>query len=357
MHRFWEYLIEPIFKEFGIKNIVEIGSEGGGHTNKLINYAKNNNGIIYSIDPFPKYDYKDLESKYKNNFKQYVDLSLNVLPLLKNIDAVLIDGDHNWYSVFNELKIIDNDYEEFPLVFFHDTSWPYARRDLYYNPETIPDEFRHQYQNKGMLPKQNELATFGYNKSLYNAIHEGGEKNGVLTAIEDFIEYSEKEFDLYSFNIYHGLSLLIPKDKSAILKDMKILSNVYPTFLQLSENLWWDSLIQIFEYQEQLYNENLRFNDLSNKFNDLSNKFNVLNEQNNQIRSKATKLEQKNKKLNKKNEKLNKKLLKKIEKIEKQKTTIKNKDILISQYSNSFSWKITKPIRYIGKLIRKLIRK
>ena len=29
----------------------------------------------------------------------YKELSLNVLPLLKDYDVALIDGDHNWYTV------------------------------------------------------------------------------------------------------------------------------------------------------------------------------------------------------------------------------------------------------------------
>ena len=27
--------------------------------------------------------------------------------LLRNPDAVLIDGDHNWYTVFHELQVLD----------------------------------------------------------------------------------------------------------------------------------------------------------------------------------------------------------------------------------------------------------
>ena len=75
----------------------------------------------------------------------------------------------------------------FPLIFLHDIDWPYGRRDLYYDPSTIPAEFRHRYAKKGIAPGRSELLdSGGFNLHLDNATHEGGPRNGVLTAIEDF---------------------------------------------------------------------------------------------------------------------------------------------------------------------------
>ncbi len=39
-----------------------------------------------------------------------------------------------------------------PVLILHDVGWPYGRRDLYYTPETIPEEFRQPYEQAGMLP-------------------------------------------------------------------------------------------------------------------------------------------------------------------------------------------------------------
>ena len=49
-------------------------------------------------------------------------------------DCIIIDGDHNWYTVFNELTIIEkrNLLKEGGTIFFHDIAWPYGRRDMYY---------------------------------------------------------------------------------------------------------------------------------------------------------------------------------------------------------------------------------
>ncbi len=68
-------------------------------------------------------------------------MSLEQLPLLEEIDAVILDGDHNWYTVYNELKLLSRQVDDgrpYPLVLVHDIGWPYGRRDLYYDPDVDP---------------------------------------------------------------------------------------------------------------------------------------------------------------------------------------------------------------------------
>jgi hypothetical protein len=117
-------------------------------------------------------------------------------------DCILIDGDHNWYTVFNELRLI----RELPLVrpggfiFLHDVGWPYGRRDLYYQPDTIPAEFRHPFAQKGMIRGQSELAEVGgFNSHYNNALREGGPKNGVLASIEDFLAQHPQDYRFFGF--------------------------------------------------------------------------------------------------------------------------------------------------------------
>src|SRR5947209_13870332 len=76
-----------------------------------------------------------------------------------------------------------------PVLVMHDVSWPYGRRDLYYAPERIPEEFRQPYAQQGMRPDRKKLvAGGGLNPTMYNAVTEGGPRNGVMRALEDFIE-------------------------------------------------------------------------------------------------------------------------------------------------------------------------
>jgi hypothetical protein len=222
MYRFWKDIIKPIFIEENVKSVVEIGSEFGDNTMNILEYCSENEGHLTSIDPAPAFDYLKLEEEH-GCFTLMKDISLNALPKIKKYDAILIDGDHNWYTVFNELKIVEKsalNNNKFPIVFLHDTEWPYARRDMYYIPETIPAEFRKPYANKGMLPGHSvlidpdtELGEKSINPTLNNALFEGGEKNGVLTAIEDFIHESPFPLTLYKLPQYYGLGILFNNNK------------------------------------------------------------------------------------------------------------------------------------------------
>lgn len=216
MNRMWNNIILPIIEKINAKYIIEIGSDTGINTKNILEYCVRNNGKLVSIDPFPKFDINQYKEYYGDIFELYKEISLDRLSLLKNYDVVLIDGDHNWYTVYNELKLIESSFanEKFPLIFLHDVLWPYARRDLYYNPETIPKEFRNDYFKKGIIKNQKFLTDEGgLNQGLYNSIEETSDKNGVLTAIEDFISESNVDYTFIKVNIFYGLGILFPKDK------------------------------------------------------------------------------------------------------------------------------------------------
>ena len=212
MHRHWEKTILPLIEKLEPKHIVEIGSDTGINTNNILRYCEKNNCKLTSIDPKPNFDVDKLKEKYNGKFDFYFDLSLKILPFLEKFDVILIDGDHNWYTVFNELKTIENIYKKnnnYPLILFHDVAWPYARRDLYYNPETIPEEYLLPYDTLGMIPYEKGLSKDkGLNHGFNNALFEGGEKNGVLTAIEDYIDASSLNLLFYSIPAYNGLGIL-----------------------------------------------------------------------------------------------------------------------------------------------------
>lgn len=216
MQRFFETVIEPIFKIEKIKNIVEIGADKGLNTAKLIGYANKFGGKIYSIDPVPGFDSEKWERENPESFVMIKDLSLNVIKNINDADCFLIDGDHNWYTVYSELNEIFSTYGEkkFPLVFFHDILWPYDRRDLYYSPETIPEIYRHDYERKAILPDSAALSENGINGRLFNAKKYGGSRNGVLTAVEDFIrEHSSLGLEFLTHDVLFGLGMLALKEK------------------------------------------------------------------------------------------------------------------------------------------------
>jgi len=220
MYRFWANVIEPMLKSVKATKIVEVGSWRGANTLNLLKYCRSAGGFLHVIDPLPEYDTREWEEEYSGYVQFYLDLSLNALSKITQIDAVLIDGDHNWYTVYNELKQLEANCARYgcpyPLVFLHDVSWPYARRDLYYNPNQIPEEYRHEHDKKGILPNTPRLVdTGGLNNHFSNAILEGGTKNGVLTAIEDFMLDSSFDFELVKIPIFSGLGILVDANLAA----------------------------------------------------------------------------------------------------------------------------------------------
>jgi hypothetical protein len=143
--------------------------------------------------------------------------SLQALPLVSPCDVVLADGDHNWYTVYHELKLLEGQNRAadraFPLVLLHDTEWPYGRRDLYYDPDSIPVDYRHSYECKGMVPGMSDLQEKGgLNPAYCNARHEGGPRNGVLTAVEDFLGSTTLTLKFISIPGSFGLGILFPSE-------------------------------------------------------------------------------------------------------------------------------------------------
>ena len=215
MQRFWETVLEPVLEAVQPRAIVEIGSDQGGNTLNLLEYCKQTGATLHAIDPAPGYDVSEWQNKHGDHLVFHEDLSLNALALIENFEVVLIDGDHNWYTVLNELKTIerlcDESGQSFPLVLLHDIGWPYGRRDLYYDPDSIPEEHRKPYAQKGMLPGVTGLVEEGgMNRHLNNALREHEPKGGVRTAVEDFLSASRYELELLELPGIHGLGILTP---------------------------------------------------------------------------------------------------------------------------------------------------
>jgi len=212
----WGKVIRPLVEAVGGTRILEIGAEYGVSTEALLNYVRQVNGHLHCIDPVPEFDVDEFVAENEGILSFYKDMSLNAIPNIPEVDVAMVDGDHNWYTVYNELKLIEaahgHDPDKLPLIFAHDIGWPYGRRDLYYDPSNIPEEFRQPYAQRGIGPRKKELLPEGgLNADLCNAIMEGGERNGVLTGVEDYIKESELELEFLNLPLYYGLGIVISK--------------------------------------------------------------------------------------------------------------------------------------------------
>ena len=215
-------LIFPVLEVAQAKHVVEIGADTGGMSLMLAKYCLKQGGQLTSIDPAPTPDFRIWA--LLNSQVHHIDLpSLEAFPQLTNVDAWIIDGDHNWYTVYNEIKeaekICRRDGKPL-LAFFHDVCWPCARRDMYYAPDRIPAEYRHPFSRTDGVTLDNSALVkergFRGGVNFAWADHEGGPRNGVLTAIEDFMSkrYREgREFGFAEIPGILGLGVLFDLDQ------------------------------------------------------------------------------------------------------------------------------------------------
>jgi cephalosporin hydroxylase/glycosyltransferase involved in cell wall biosynthesis len=221
VYPFWDLVIAPVIEAAGAKRIVEIGALRGDTTVRMLDRLGPDTEL-HVIDPVPEFDPEEHMARFPGRYVFYRDISHNVLPRLGPVDVALVDGDHNWYTVYHELKMLAEAAEAagqpLPVLIMHDVLWPYGRRDLYYTPETIPDEFRHPYAQRGMRPGRSELVPEGgggVSPTLNNALEEGGPRNGVMTALEDFLAEYSQPVRLIVIPIYFGLAIVASEERLA----------------------------------------------------------------------------------------------------------------------------------------------
>jgi cephalosporin hydroxylase len=196
--------------------VIEIGALRGETTVKML-HDLGPECELHVIDPLPQFDPTEHERAFPGRYFFHLGISHDILPTLAPADVVLVDGDHNWYTVYNELKMLAATARTaevpLPLIVLHDVGWPYGRRDLYYEPSRIPDEFRQPYRRKGIRPGRSGHAPLGgMNVELDNADHEGGPRNGVFTAVEDFVAEHDQPVRLAMFPLYFGLAVIAEID-------------------------------------------------------------------------------------------------------------------------------------------------
>jgi Methyltransferase domain len=194
------------------RSVVEIGAFRGEFTKELLAWGRGSGARITAIEPEPPPELLELRER-QPDLELIRGTSLEALPELSPADAVIIDGDHNHYTVSRELDLIAERApgDSLPLIAFHDVCWPHGRRDSYYAPQRIPDEHRQPLARDVLLaPGEPGAARAGIFFPCA-AREEGGPGNGVLTAIEDFMEARES-LRLAIVPVFFGLGLLWRED-------------------------------------------------------------------------------------------------------------------------------------------------
>jgi cephalosporin hydroxylase len=212
MFPLWEDVIARVIDAVGARRIIEIGALRGETTTRMLKRL-GPECELHVIDPEPQFDPGEHERALPGRYHFHLGTSLEVLPGLPPADVVLVDGDHNWYTVYHELRALAATAQRvgasLPVLVLHDVAWPYGRRDLYYAPERIPAEFRQPYRRAGMRPGQSALVgNGGMNRDMANAEHEGGPRNGVMTAVDDFVAEHPERLRVVVLPIFYGLAIV-----------------------------------------------------------------------------------------------------------------------------------------------------
>jgi hypothetical protein len=230
-------LVVACLDAVGARSVTEVGAFMGELTELLVRRADTLDGTVIAIDVAPHPDLEALEPAHEN-LELLRETSFEALGRIAQSDAIILDGDHNYYTVSEELRIISErahaEGHRLPLLLLHDLGWPHGRRDDYYVPQRIPAEHRQPLAEDGLFP--GEPGTVHGGIPCDNpAAREGGPRNGVLTAVEDFLA-AHGSLRLAIVPAFYGLGviwdttgpydealarLLLPWDRHPVLQRME----------------------------------------------------------------------------------------------------------------------------------------
>jgi hypothetical protein len=181
-------ILFPCLEAVGASSVLEIGAYRGELTCELLEWAGGGGARITAVDPQPQAELLELADQHPE-LELVLEMSHEALRHLPLPDAVIVDGDHNYYTLSEELRLIGEQTAgaDLPLLMFHDVGWPHARRDSYAAPQRIPEEHRQPLAHDvALVPWEPGVAARGV-AFEWVAEREGGPRNGVRTALEDFV--------------------------------------------------------------------------------------------------------------------------------------------------------------------------
>ncbi len=183
-------LVMDVLEIAGGSSITEVGALHGDLTRLLLLWAQRCGGRVAAVDPSPPAELEALAREHPE-LALVREASPDALAHVALSDTIILDGDHNYYTVSEELRIISERASEqrrtLPLLLLHDVGWPHGRRDDYFEPERIPAEHRQPIAPEAGLYPGDPGTRPGALPYHHPAAREGGPRNGVLTAVEDFV--------------------------------------------------------------------------------------------------------------------------------------------------------------------------
>lgn len=252
---FYAELIERLAGIPACPDVVEIGSESGEMSVRLAVAAERRGGSLYVVEPEPSDLLRAFAAEHRN-VRIVEGYSPDALAGLPPAGLYVVDGDHNYVTVRGEVEAIFA--ETSPrdtIAVMHDVGWPSGRRDQYYAPDRLPADsvWPHSF-TRGALPDSAELAAenhgFRGEGAFAFALHEGGPRNGVLTAIEDVLT-ARPSLGLLTTPLVFGLGVIGDREQPR-WREIEALMAPYvdnPT-LATAERNRLDLLMHVIELQD-----------------------------------------------------------------------------------------------------------
>lgn len=164
------------------QTVIEVGVESGGASATYLDHGAS---TVFCIEPAPT---EHMRHALAENPKLHLveGFSPAILSDIPIGDVYVIDGDHNYATVRGELDWILANAPD-AVVILHDLLWPWGRRDLYYSAAALDPADVHPNTADGPTVWHDETTPAGFVGlgHFTAAVHPGGERNGVLTAVED----------------------------------------------------------------------------------------------------------------------------------------------------------------------------
>jgi Methyltransferase domain len=230
-------LLVPCLDAAGARSVIEIGAYAGDLTGLLADRAAGDRGRVIAIDPAPRPALVELAER-RREVELVRETSHSALAHLPVPDAVIVDGDHNYYTVSEELRLLaERAGATLPLLLFHDVCWPHGRRDDYFDPALVPADRRQELdEGTGLFPGEAGTRPGGL-PYRFKARREGGPRNGVLTAVEDFVA-ERRGLRLAVVPAFFGLGVVWPEDAdwAAAVEDVVGAWDRHPLLARLEEN-------------------------------------------------------------------------------------------------------------------------
>jgi hypothetical protein len=212
----WSSVIGPLLDGGQPQTILVVGLDHGPLADRLVDHVADE-GILHAIPSHPEFEPSDALDSVGKRFTLHDGPALEELETVADVDLAILAGEPNWYTVFHQLRALERrsleDGHPFPVVVVHNVRWPYGRRDMYPDPERIPEEFRQPWERRGVIPGSAKLVPDGMFAERNHAVLEHGPRNGVRTAVDDFIADSYRRWRFADLPGLDGIGVLVSSDR------------------------------------------------------------------------------------------------------------------------------------------------